>query len=168
MSDALNDIARAIRESTAHDLATSFLSNVPGAPPIAQSIHILAICAVFSSSVFLALRVLGVAVPSQSPAEMAARLRPWFWSALPVLLTTGLLFVLARPTRYFGNPIFGLKMLMLVPAIGVALYLQRCAQRQSVLPMSTKLIAAASVLLWVALVLAGRWIAYVDYLIPLE
>ena len=31
-----------------------------------------------------------------------------------------------------------------------------------------KLIAAISLLLWICVVLAGRWIAYVDYLFPEE
>jgi hypothetical protein len=34
--------------------------------------------------------------------------------------------------------------------------------------VSTKVIAAVSLLLWVCVVLAGRWIAYVDYLFPEE
>jgi hypothetical protein len=34
--------------------------------------------------------------------------------------------------------------------------------------LGTKVIAAISLLLWVGVVLAGRWIAYVDYLFPEE
>jgi len=32
----------------------------------------------------------------------------------------------------------------------------------------TKLLATISLLLWIGVVLAGRWIAYVDYLLPEE
>jgi hypothetical protein len=35
-------------------------------------------------------------------------------------------------------------------------------------PDTDKLVAALSLLLWVSVVLAGRWIAYADYLFPEE
>lgn len=99
---------------------------------------------------------------------MAQRLMPWFWAALPVLFASGLIFVLARPGRYFSNPIFGIKMLLLLAATVTAAYIQRRARAEAALTVSTKLLAGVSVLLWLTIVLAGRWIAYVDYLLPPE
>jgi hypothetical protein len=143
------------------------LSNVPGLPPIVQTVHLLGIAVVMSSVVLLDLRILGLALPSQGVQELARRVMPFVWWTLPVMLLSGLPFVIARPQRYFTNPIFGLKFALLLPAIGLAAALHIVSVRKPDY-WGMKLIAATSLLLWIGVVLAGRWIAYVDYLFPGE
>ena len=143
------------------------LSNVPGLPPIVQTVHLLGIAVIMSSVVLLDLRVLGLALPSQEIEELTRRVMPFVWWTLPVMLLSGLPFVFARPQRYFTNPVFGLKFALLLPAIALAALLHFNGIRKPG-NRGTKLIAALSLLLWIGVVLAGRWIAYVDYLFPPE
>ena len=164
-------LASILAESQARETAVYLLGNVPGLPPIAQSLHILGIAVVMGSIVMVDLRLLGLAVPSQSVGEMIRRLQPWTWCALALNAVTGLLFVVARPNRYFFNPVFGWKFMMLVPAVVLAFIVYRLGRRDAgfwehspARRVSGKLIAAVSLLLWIGVVLAGRWIAYVDYL----
>jgi hypothetical protein len=172
MSGFLDQLARSIGSSAAHDTAVHLLSTVPGLPPIVQTVHLLGIAVVMSSAVLLNLRILGVALPSQGVQELTRRAMPWLWCALPVMLLSGLPFVLARPGRYFTNPIFGWKFALLVPAVSLAAVLHVMSVRTpdywqtSGLRVSAKLLAGVSLLLWIGVVLAGRWIAYVDYLFP--
>jgi hypothetical protein len=167
MSSFLADVARSIGSSGLHDTAVNMLSNVPGLPPIVQTVHLLGIAVVMSSVVLLDLRILGLALPSQGVQELTRRMMPWLWCALPVMLLSGLPFVLARPQRYFMNPIFGLKFALLLPAVALAAMIHVVGIRKPD-HWSAKLIAAISLLLWISIVLAGRWIAYVDYLFPEE
>lgn len=164
-------LASALTESQARELAVYLLGNVPGLPPIAQSVHILGIAVVMSSAVMVDLRLLGLALPSHNISEMIRRLVPWTFWVLPVNAITGLLFVVARPNRYFFNPVFGWKFSCMVPAVALALILfwanrrhpgfwERSTWRRLV----AGVIALVSLLLWVGVVLAGRWIAYTDYL----
>ncbi|MGH8241481.1 MAG: hypothetical protein ACREXP_31305 [Steroidobacteraceae bacterium] len=102
------------------DTVVYLLSNVPGLPPIAQTLHLLGIAVVMSSVVLLDLRILGLALPSQDVAELTRRVMPWVWWTLPIMLLSGLPFVIARPQRYFSNPVFGLKFALLLWA-GVVL-----------------------------------------------
>lgn len=149
------------------ETAVYLLGNVPGLPPIVQTIHLLGIAVIMSSVVLLDLRVLGVALPSQDVQELTRRVMPLVWWTLPVMLLSGLPFVFARPQRYFTNPVFGLKFALLLPAIALAALLHFNGIRKPDY-WGTKLIAAVSLALWVGVVLAGRWIAYVDYLFPPE
>jgi len=172
MSSFLADVARSIGTSGLHDTAVHLLSTVPGLPPIVQTVHLLGIAVVMSSVVLLDLRILGLALPSQGVQELTRRVMPWLWCTLPVMLLSGLPFVFARPQRYFTNPIFGLKFALLLSAVALAAMLHVLSIRKpdfwqtSSLRATAKLIAMASLLLWIGVVLAGRWIAYVDYLFP--
>ena len=164
-------LARALAESPAQELAEYLLGNVPGLPPIAQALHILGISVVMASIVMVNLRFLGVAVPSQNISEMIQRLMPWTWWALPLNAMTGLVFVVARPGRYFFNPVFGIKFSLLVPAVALALVVYGLNRREMgywehtlARRISGRVIAALSLVLWIGVVMAGRWIAYADYL----
>ena len=157
--------------SRASEAAVYLLGNVPGLPPISQALHIMGIAVVMGSVVMVDLRLLGLAVPSQSVSEMIGRLMPWTWCALSLNLVTGLLFVVARPGRYFFNPVFGIKFALLVPAVLLAFVIHRLSIREpgywegsSVRLISARVIAVVSLALWVGVVLSGRWIAYSDYL----
>ena len=166
-------VASFLTESQAREYAVYLLSNVPGLPPIAQAVHILGIAVVMGSIVMVNLRFLGLAVPSQNVSEMIRRLMPWTWYALASNAITGLLFVVARPNRYFYNPVVEWKFTMLVPAVLLALVVYRLNRREDGFwerstgrRVSARVIAAASLVLWIGVVLAGRWIAYVEYLLP--
>ena len=164
-------LADALVQIRAPELAVYLLSNVPGLPPIVQALHILGIGAVMGSVVMIDLRLLGIAVPTQNVGEMVRRLMPWMWGALLLNACTGLLFVVARPERYFNNPVFQIKFALLVPAVILAFIVYRLDRQQAgnwEEPTSRRLagkaIAALSLVLWVGVVLAGRWIAYAEYL----
>ena len=164
-------MADAIASSPLRDLAIYLLRNVPGLPPIIQSVHILGIAAIMASTIMIDLRILGVAVPSQRVDEMVKRLMPWTWWALLSNFLTGLPFVLARPGKYFFNPVFAWKITFLVPAVLLALTVHRLTSREdsyweqsSLRRIAAKAIAGLSLVLWLGVVMAGRWVAYSDYL----
>jgi uncharacterized membrane protein SirB2 len=165
MNATLAQLAQFLGTGWLHDHVVSWLRTVPGLPPIVQSVHILSIACVMASIVTIDLRVLGWAFPSQSPQEMMRRLLPWLWSALALLFLSGAVFVIARPRRYFVNPIFGIKFALLLVAIVLTVLLYRLHRQTDASTGTTKSIAALSLLSWLGVVMAGRWIAYADYLI---
>ena len=168
-------LANLLTDSSAQELAVYLLGNVPGLPPVTQTVHILGICIVMASIIMVNLKFLGLALPSQNLSEMISRLYPWTWWALPVNAITGLLFVIARPNRYFYNPVFGIKFSLLVPAILLAFLVYRMNQREQGYwdhtlgrRISGRIVAGLSLVLWIGVMMAGRWIAYSDYLFYLE
>ncbi|MEC8950931.1 MAG: DUF6644 family protein [Pseudomonadota bacterium] len=147
------------------------LGNIPGFPPIIQTVHILGIAVVMGSIVLLDLRVLGLAVPSQKIGEMTERVMPWLWWALASNFISGAFFLFGRPNRYFNNPVFGWKLSFLIPAILLALVFHvMCKTQTNYWEFNTrriwtaKCIALMSLGLWIMVAMAGRWIAYSEYI----
>jgi hypothetical protein len=137
--------------------------------PAVQTIHILAIAAVLGSVLMIDLRLLGILGREQSLARVSERFRPVIWWTLPILLASGILMIVGEPVRSLENPIFQLKMLLLIAAIAATLsyqiplgkdraFWEVTSSRRGV----ARLIAVVSLLLWVSIVFAGRWIAYFD------
>ena len=171
MPHFLLPLARGLLGTPPSNLALYLLGNVRGFPPIVQTVHLISVAVIMGSIVLIDLRVLGLALPSQTSNELVKRLMPWTWWALPFFALSGLIFILARPARYAVNPVFGLKFVMLVPAIVLGVVFHRVSLNDATFWDRTrgrrvlaKTIACGSLLLWLGVVLAGRWIAYANYL----
>ncbi len=138
--------------------------------PTVQTIHILAIAGVIGSMVLLDLRVLGIAARTQSLSSVSHRLLPWVWCALIVLLLSGSVLITGEPGRSLVNLIFQVKMALVLLAAVLTFFLQRSLNATAATaeayhaPASAKAIAAISLVVWVTIVFAGRWIAYGDTL----
>jgi hypothetical protein len=135
--------------------------------PALQTVHILAIATVVSSALMLNLRLIGLVGLDQPVERFSARFLPVIWWALPVLLVTGVIMITGEPARSLKNPIFQLKMGLVITAIAVtALHALRLKRGRGRYNLATPgrgaalMIAIPSLALWSAIVFAGRWIAY--------
>ena len=138
------------------------------AVPLLQITHILAIAAAFGSIVMMNLRILGLAGLSRTMSQTARRYLPWVWWALPVLILTGLGMILSDTVRNLVNAIFWIKMALVVAMILVSLWFQASVGRRMAGWETThdgrvaiRFGAVGIILLWCAIMVAGRWIAYV-------
>ncbi len=135
--------------------------------PAVQTVHILAVAAVVTAALMLDLRLLGLRAIEQPLATVARRFLPLIWWPLPVLLASGAVLIIAEPARSLQNPVFILKMGLLLAATSVTLACQLPLRRKPEFwelsrarKRAARLIALASLPLWVAIICAGRWIAY--------
>ena len=132
-----------------------------------QVVHILAIAMVLSSAAMIALRVLGL-IRLQTMAQTVHRFLPWLWTGLVLLAATGLTLIVAEPKRSLLNPAFQLKMLMLALAVATTLAFAASLRRNAAFweqmprPRAIGLVAVFTFLLWCAIAIAGRWIAYLQ------
>jgi hypothetical protein len=137
--------------------------------PAVQTVHILAVAVVIASVCMVDLRLIGLGDRAETIAAVARRFLPFVWWTLPVLLVTGATLIVAEPARALQNPIFILKMALLLAATGVTLASQIPLGRDAAYwelssgrRRCARLIASLSIPLWVAIIFAGRWIAYVQ------
>lgn len=137
--------------------------------PTLQTIHILFIAVVLSAVAMIILRLLGLIGRSWTIRETAERFLPWIWTALFALVITGSLLLIGEPKRSLLNPVFQLKMAMLAAMIIVTAAFHRSIFRNqdawdqpARIRPAARLIGGVSLLIWVCIIIAGRWIAYVS------
>jgi len=137
--------------------------------PTIQTVHILAVAAVLSSILLVNLRYIGLRGQNQSIAAVTARYVPIVWYGLPILLATGATLIIAEPSRSLQNPVFVVKMVLVLFAAGATLGYQIPLRRDpgfwdcsASRRRLAAVLACLTMPLWVAIVFAGRWIAYVQ------
>jgi hypothetical protein len=137
--------------------------------PATQTVHIVAVGAVVTSALMIDLRLFGIRWQDQAVAAVTHRFVPFIWWSLPVLLATGALLIVAEPARALQNPVFLLKMALLIGAICMTLACEVPMRKDprfwEVSPgrrRGAQVMAALSLPFWIGTVFAGRWIAYVQ------
>lgn len=150
-----------------HTPMSQTIQTVNWVVPAVQTLHILAIAAVMGSVLMINLRLINVVGRDQTLNAFSARFLPVIWWALPVLLVTGIIMVIGEPVRSLENPVFQLKMLLLLAAIAMTLAYQAPLKKNPVFwhvsgvhRVAAFALALVSLVIWVSIVLAGRWIAY--------
>jgi hypothetical protein len=133
--------------------------------PTVQSIHIVAIAILMGSSIVLNLRLAGLMARTDSAPVVRQRYLPWLWAALAVLLMTGLVLVIAEPDRVLANWVFWTKMLLVVVAFITTVTIRvpmrdDFAAKAGAWRIIAKPLAVLSLIMWVLVIVCGRWIAY--------
>jgi hypothetical protein len=144
---------------------SQFLQSIDWIVPLVQTVHILAIGAVIAAIFLVTLSALGVLRAEERWAGGGTRFLPVIWWALPVLLISGVVLIIAEPTRSLRSSAFQLKMLLLIGAIFVTVRHRAGLVRAQKRPaggarFGTAVRALLAASLWVGVIFAGRWIAY--------
>ena len=136
--------------------------------PFLESIHVLAIGLVVGSIFMVDLRLLGLAALRYPASRITRELVPWTWAAFSVAAVTGFGLFMTRPTAYVENPAFQIKFLLLpLAAINMGVFQFRTMRgivdwdTQHTTPTEAKVAGALSLLLWVGVLLAGRWTGHI-------
>lgn len=143
------------------------LQNASWVIPTSQSIHIVCIGVVFASALMINMRLLGVGASGRSISQLTDTLVPWMWRALTVLALTGAVQIVAEPARQFVTPVFWAKMaLIVVVATMTAAFARRVRSNAAqwdapgARPVSAKVFAIVTSLMWIAIITCGRFIGY--------
>lgn len=136
--------------------------------PVIESIHVVGIVFLVGASVLLDLRLLNRGYLRDRPvSEVSARLLPVMWTAFGVMLVTGALMLLSESWQCYTSIAFRTKMSLLLAVGAYVLFFYFAAYRKmrvwendAVAPPSARAVAWVSMILWVGIVFAGRFIAY--------
>lgn len=129
--------------------------------PFVLILHTWGLAFLVGAHVLLDVRVLGfgAGVPPASLDRYAVVMWAGFW----VNAVSGVLLLVAYPTKALTNPIFYAKLLLIAVALAIGQHLRarvRAAAGHAALPDGTRMLAALSLACWVAAIFAGRLLAY--------
>jgi hypothetical protein len=135
--------------------------------PLIESVHVLAICLVVGSILAVDLRLLGLAWIHRSVSSVTRGVLPLTWGAFVVAVGSGGLMFISNATKYLGNGYFVAK-LVLIAVAGINMLIfhfvssrdQPRWDNQASPPLSARLAGGISLLLWIAVVVCGRWIGF--------
>ena len=159
---------RAAAESTvwpqAAVMAKAFVIDNPWAWPAAEVFHFIGLCMIFGTVLVINLRLLGVI--SHVSFESVYRLLPWGIAGFIINFISGMLFFIAVPDQYTQNSGFARKMVLMIIAAVTMIYPTVFSKVSSLktedsAPLQNKVIAGASIALWVAVIFLGRYLPYI-------
>jgi hypothetical protein len=125
-------------------------------------VHYSAVFFCIGTIVLLDLRILGIADRNQALSLFAGQLRPWTWIGLGSAAVSGFLLFATEAGDYAAVTPFRVKMLIIVLAVISALAKEWSVpnwDRAPVIPVTAKLLALISIVLWLGAILAGVEIA---------
>jgi len=134
--------------------------------PILEDLHFLGLILLLGSILALNLRILGFL--KQLPVAPLQRFIPWGIAGFILNIITGFLFFMGMPGFYIVNVVFQVKMLTILIG-GANLLLFYCTSAFRTLevvgpgedaPRFAKFIAVSAIVLWIAVIVLGRYIPY--------
>ena len=145
---------------------SSALRDSTWAEPVVETIHVLTLTVFLGFTVLLDSRLLGIAMRHKQVSEVFKELNPPMIGAFFMMLATGILLFCGDPVAFYGTIFFRAKMIMLILALANILILSSTLGRHvgeweqnPNTPAMAKLAAVLSLVLWAAIIAAGRAVA---------
>ena len=135
--------------------------------PIIETVHILALGASFGTIMWVDLRLMNVLLRHKRVSDVVGQLEPYAIAGFTVMFISGALLFVAEPLKAYTTFAFRLKAIMLVLA-GLNIWLfhrgiYRTVEQwdsRKVLPWQARFTGWSSMILWLGIIVAGRWTAY--------
>ena len=128
--------------------------------PVANTAHVIGAILLVGAIGLLDLRLLGYARGAPLPV-MARALTPLAIGGFAIMVASGAVLFASDAVALAGSWIFGAKLVLILLAGANALAFRLAfARHDDPVPMAAKLLATLSLVLWLTVVVAGRWIAY--------
>jgi hypothetical protein len=144
----------------AYDPATNPLNNNEWSFPLFECIHIAMFAMSIGTIALVDLRLLGVGLKKQTPAELLKLTSTWTLIGLIVVISTGIVIFTTDPLRYYYNSSFRFKIMALTVAVIYNYTIHRKAAMSKEPGIGGRLAAIGSLLLWVSVVFSGIFYAF--------
>jgi multidrug transporter EmrE-like cation transporter len=136
--------------------------------PTVMATHLSCI-AIFGGMILMTnLRLLNLALKHTPASVVIESLRVWKRIGFVVMIACGILLAGSHLEKYCANPYFQLKLSLLI-LTGIhglifhrSVYYNTRLDEEGKLPAKAVIAGGASLILWLSLVVCGRWIAYYD------
>ncbi len=121
-------------------------------------IHYLTMFWFIGSMAVVDLRVMGLAAKKRNLADLSTQLFPWAWTGMVLAIISGFFMFLTAAGDWAPDPVFHVKLGLIVLSIVFAILVQRGVPKWTALPeipTSAKVIAGIALLLWIVTILSA-------------
>jgi hypothetical protein len=125
--------------------------------PVVESVHLIGLALFVGTLLLIDMGLLGLGMRRQPVSQVAAALAPFTWSGFALLMLTGPFMFSAQAAKWHDNPVFWIKMLLLM----IAIVFQLSVRRKINSGEPAKMIGAISLILWVSTALFAKMMEYV-------
>jgi hypothetical protein len=143
-----------------YDIQTNPINNIEWLFPLLECIHISMFALSVGTIALVDLRLLGLGLRSQTPAQLVKDTGLWTLAGLFIVITSGLLIFTSDPLRYYYSPAFRFKIICLVVAIIYNYTIHRKVAMSKPAPVTGAIVAIISIALWVGVVFGGLLYAF--------
>jgi hypothetical protein len=150
--------------------ATSFsqyMAESAWAFPTVETIHVLFLVLVVGSIFVVDFRLVGISPSHRSVRSLSREVLPVTWTGFAIAALSGFAMFASKATTYLDNKAFLIKLALLVLAglnmIAFHFLTYRSVERWDVgvrPPLAARLAGGLSLLLWTAIIFAGRWVGF--------
>lgn len=135
--------------------------------PWIESVHVLGVTLVIGTVGIIELRLIGVASLNRSVSRVLKDVLPITWSAFAVSAISGFLLFASNAPTYAYNTFFLTKAALLflagLNALGFHTFVERSITRwdsAARTPIPARLSGAFSLVMWIGVVICGRWVGF--------
>jgi hypothetical protein len=155
-----------------HDtsLSAAIRGDIPGTEwffPIVETIHVLCITVLFGSIAMVDLRLLGLTEGRLPFTKLYRELIPWTWGAFAGAVVFGTILATGKIEDYAHSPVFLAKFVLMALA-GLNMLVFQGVYRHvdswdTVVPAppGARAAGAISLILWITVIVCGRWVGFV-------
>ena len=160
------NIAELLAALESSSLAVAIRNSIP-AFPLIEAAHVIGATLVFGMILILDLRLLGLTWGRRPFTAVADDVLKWSWAAFAISVVSGVLMFITSAPAYYVNVYFRAKIVALGLA-GLNMLIFEVTARRTVTtwdrepaaPATGKVVAAASLAIWITVIFLGRWVAF--------
>ncbi len=121
-------------------------------------IHYLTMFWFIGSMAVVDLRVMGVAARKRNLAELSEQIYPWAWTGMVLAIISGFFMFATDAGDWAPDPVFHVKLGMIIVSVALAILVQMWAPKWSALPEIptwAKILALVALLFWIGTILSA-------------
>jgi hypothetical protein len=104
--------------------------------------------------------LLGAGLTLQPASAVEKSARPWLLAALATMIVTGVLIAVSEAIKLYDKDAFWVKMTALAAALLFTFAVKNPLARRDISGIVARALGATSILLWLTVAIAGRWIGF--------
>jgi hypothetical protein len=135
--------------------------------PLTECCHLVGLAVSVGVIIWLDLRLLGLAMRSDRVSEVVSRLEPIAKAGFLLMFLSGIMLFMGNPMNYYETIPFRIKMCLLpLTGLNVLFFHKKVYptidkwDSDPVPPWQGRMVGMISLVLWLAIIVLGRWTAY--------